>query len=245
MNDCFLNMAEDLVNLSASQGVSNIRGFLDRNELGRDNPLRAPGFFYLRNFDNPFVWTENERRAAEENAKIWNEKSAFDHNELERNGQWLAGINPNLIQKRRQEVLLAEKPEINEQICNIISKVRDRARNFFYMCRDIKKVPKVELERIIADVLVNNPYMISVNAAKVPPALSFKRPWGGYKTLEDEIEAKVFIEPLYVGSDVSKWCNSRECELCGRFFFYKNSMARFCSDKCRLAAHTKRRNMEK
>lgn len=57
---------------------------------------------------------------------------------------------------------------------------------------------------------------------------------------EDILEWQIYIFPMLSGQG-NLWLNARNCDSCGKFFFYERSTAKFCSDACRMAKAYKHR----
>lgn len=84
---------------------------------------------------------------------------------------------------------------------------------------------------------LNNCLFISKNDKDVHLDL---KPGARFSNLEEEVAAKFYLAPYLAGNGLH-WRRTKICKECGNFFLYTQERARYCSQKCRMAAANKAR----
>lgn len=214
-------LSEDLANETRSPFTpSSMWDFLDTHNLG-SNVLGLRGIV-SRELGNTFIFrNEDEKNKAAQSLQDY--KSAIVIGGKSPESSWVTADDPVILEK----VLRAFKTQ-----CEI-------AKRFLITSRETGRVSFYFINEKFAEIQKRNP-ILRFSGSIERPTLSLINIPIPYATLEDEIETKAYLVPFLAGEGL-KWTRSRDCEECGRLFFYKLERARYCSQACRMRANHKAR----
>lgn len=215
-----LKLFEDLANETRSPVTLNsVRDFLDTHNLG----VNLMGYcgIALRELEEFIFWNEKEKN-----------KAAQSHQDYQ-SVIFIGGKSPE------SSWVTAENPVIQEKVLHAFKTQCEIAK---YMAKTWRETGRVSFDFIndkFAEIQKRNP-ILRFSGSIERPTLSLINIPIPYATLEDEIETKAYLIPFLAGEGL-KWTRSRDCEECGRLFFYKLERARYCSQACRMRANHKAR----
>ncbi len=119
-----------------------------------------------------------------------------------------------------------------ENVHNMFLIVEKRLQHFLKYCRDEKNLNDSFLNDIFIRIQKFTPFIFIINNFRGYIQYPFQWPIF-YPSLEDELEAKMYMPPLCFGG-AKQWVKNRYCDECGRIYFYKLERSRFCSERCRM-----------
>ena len=134
-------------------------------------------------------------------------------------------------------IMLILKERSEHQIIEMIEEKTGRS-----MSRVGKSIDFAHLESYFNDCAGKNDERLRVNDERLPKSIGFLRSIDKFsekKTISDSDETKVDSSVIVIDKSRQK-----ECLYCGSVFEYKNSSAKYCSDRCRTNYNNEKRKVK-